>query len=73
MMREYDSRVAVEDFKMPLDLILGCSAVRVNSKEEGVAIRAAMLRHRPTFWRKSSFDSWLQTRVLDYNARKVAG
>jgi len=68
MLRECDNRMAVEDFGMPLKLMLGCSAVLVNSKEEGIA----MLRHGPASSHKGTFDSWLQARVLDYNARKVS-
>ena len=73
MLRECDSQMAVEDFGMPLNLMLGCSAVLVNSEEEGIELLAAMLRHGPASSRKGTFDSWLQARVLDYNARKVAG
>ena len=73
MLRECDSQMAVEDFGMPLNLMLGCSAVLVNSEEEGIELLAAMLRHGPASSRKGSFDSWLQARVLDYNARKVSG
>ena len=73
MLRECDSQMAVEDFGMPLNLMLGCSAVLVNSEEEGIELLAAMLRHGPAASRKGTFDSWLQARVLDYNARKVSG
>lgn len=73
MLRECDSQMAVEDFGMPLNLMLGCSAVLVNSEEEGIELLAAMLRHGPASSRKGSFDSWLQARVLDYNARQVDG
>jgi nucleoside 2-deoxyribosyltransferase len=73
MLRECDSQMAVEDFGMPLNLMLGCSAVLVNSEEEGIELLAAMLRHGPASSHKGTFDSWLQARVLDYNARKVAG
>ena len=72
MLRECDSRMAVEDFGMPLNLMLGCSAVLVNSEEEGIAMLAAMLRHGPASSRRGSFDSWLQARVLDYNYRRVS-
>ena len=73
MLRECDGQMAVEDFGMPLNLMLGCSAVLVTSEEEGIAMLAAMLQHGPASSRKGTFDSWLQARVLDYNARKVAG
>jgi hypothetical protein len=65
MLRECDSRMAAEDFGMPPNLMLGCSAVRANSKEEGIAMLAAMLRHAPASFCKGSFNSWLQARVLD--------
>jgi hypothetical protein len=58
---------------MPLNLMLGCSAVLVKSEEEGIAMLTAMLRHGPASSRQGTFDSWLRARVLDYNARKVAG
>ena len=73
MLRECDSQMAVEDFGMPLNLMLGCSAVLVNSAEEGIELLAAMLRHGPASSRKGTFDSWLQARVPDYNNRKVSG
>jgi nucleoside 2-deoxyribosyltransferase len=72
MLRECDSQMAVEDFGMPLNLMLGCSAVLVNSEEEGIAMLAAMLRHGPASSRKGTFDNWLQARVLDYNNQKVS-
>ena len=72
MLRECDSRMAVEDFGMPLNLMLGCSAMLVNSEEEGIAMLAAMLRHGPASSRKGTFDNWLQARVMDYNARNVS-
>ena len=73
MLRECYSQMAVEDFGMPLNLMLSCSAVLVNSEEEGIELLAAMLRHGPASSRKGTFDNWLQARVLDYNARKLAG
>jgi hypothetical protein len=46
--------------------------VLVNSERAGIAILATMLRHGLAWSRKGTFDSWLQARVLDYNARKVS-
>jgi nucleoside 2-deoxyribosyltransferase len=72
MLRECNSQMAVEDFGMPLSLRLGCSAMLVNSEEEGSELLAAMLRHGPASSRRGSFDNWLQARVLDHNTRKVS-
>ena len=72
MLRECDSRMAFEDFGLPLNLMLACSAVLVDSEEEGIAMLAAMLRHGPASSREGTFDSWLQARVMDCNARKVS-
>ena len=45
MLGECDSRMAVEDFGMPLNLMLGCSAVLVNLEGEGIELLVAMLGH----------------------------
>jgi hypothetical protein len=73
MLRECDSCMAVEDFGMPLNLMLGCSAMLVNSEEVKIELLAAMLRHGLASSCKGTFDSWLQARVLNYNNRKVSG
>jgi len=73
MLREGDSCMAVEDFRMPLNLMLGCSAMLMNLEEVRIELLAGMLRHGSASSRKSTFDSWLQARVLNYNNRKVSG
>ena len=38
ILRKYDSQTAVEDFGMSQNLMLGCSAVLVNSEEAHMVI-----------------------------------
>ena len=72
MLRECDSGMAVEDFGMPLNLMLGCSARLVASAGDGIALLASFFATQPiapatsapTATRAGSFDHWLQTRVL---------
>jgi nucleoside 2-deoxyribosyltransferase len=64
-LRECESRMAVEDFGMPLNLMLGCSAILVNSEEDGIALLASLLRAAPAAQPAGSFDRWLQAEVLD--------
>jgi len=68
MLRERDGGMAVEDFGMPLNLMLGCSARLVPTAEDAIALLAAFFAERraaraphPT----GSFDRWLRERVLD--------
>jgi hypothetical protein len=70
MLRECDSCMAVEDFEVPLNLILGYSVVPVNLEEQGIALLAAMPRHGLTSSCKGSFDNWLQAHVLELQRPK---
>lgn len=68
MLRECDGGMAVEDFGMPLNLMLGCSARLVPTAEDAIALLAAFFAERRAARAPhpvGSFDRWLRERVLD--------
>jgi nucleoside 2-deoxyribosyltransferase len=73
-LRECASQMAVEDFGMPLNLMLGCSAVLVASAEEGLALLASMLGGEgdATPRNPGSFDRWLHESVLDEDTQRMS-
>jgi nucleoside 2-deoxyribosyltransferase len=68
MLREVDGGMAVEDFGMPLNLMLGCAARLVPAAEDAIALLAAFFaEHRPTPASppEGRFDRWLRARLQD--------
>lgn len=68
MLREREGGMAVEDFGMPLNLMLGCSARLVPTAGDAIALLAAFFAERrptPAPHPARSFDRWLRERVLD--------
>ena len=62
------ARMAVEDFGMPLNLMLGCAARLVPAAEDAIALLAAFFaEHRPTPASppEGRFDRWLRARLQD--------
>jgi nucleoside 2-deoxyribosyltransferase len=72
-LRESGSLMAVEDFGMPMNLMLGCSAILMPSADEAIALLASLLAGRQApRQRQGSFDHWLQAEVLNDAARHAA-
>lgn len=75
MLRECDGGMAVEDFGLPLNLMLGCSVRLVPTAEDAIALLASFFAAHPpapAAPRTGSFDRWLRTALLDTAARAPA-